>query len=116
MLISQNKSLFVVNLSDTDKGANKKTFLNFNIMKTIAEQFEQIEKMKIFEIEVINKNTCESEYLIFYISIEDDIMWAVGEFVAYIEIDENFSLDNHLDYLYNDVINEIIESDLYDIN
>ena len=43
-------------------------------------------------------------------------MWAVGEFVAYIEIDENFSLNKHLDYLYNDVINTIIESDLYDIN
>ena len=84
-------------------------------MNTIAEQFEQLDKMKIFEIEVINKNTGESEYLIFDISIEENIMWAVGEFVAYIEIDENFSLNNHLDYLYNDVINTIIESDLYEI-
>ena len=85
-------------------------------MNTIAQQFEQLDKMKIFEIEVINNNTGESEYLIFYISIEDNIMWAVGEFVAYIEIDENFSLDKHLDYLYNEVVEKIIESDLYDIN
>lgn len=85
-------------------------------MNTIAEQFEQIEKMRIFEIEVTNKNTGESEYLMFYISIEEDTMRAVGEFVAYIEIDENFSLDNHLGYLYDEVMQRITYSDLYDIN
>ena len=85
-------------------------------MNTIAQQFEQLDKMKIFEIEVINNNTGESEYLIFYISIEDNIMWAVGEFVAYIEVDNDFSLDKHLNYLYDEVMQQIINSDLYDIN
>ena len=85
-------------------------------MKTIAEQFEQIEKMRVFEIEVTNKNTGENEYLIFYISIDNGVMWAVGEFVAYIEVDNDFSLDKHLNYLYDEVMQQIINSDLYDIN
>lgn len=87
-------------------------------MKTIAEQFEQLDRIKIFEIEVINKNTGESEYLIFEISIDKDsnIMRAVGEFVAYIDIDNDFSLDEHLNYLYDEVMQQIINSDLYDIN
>jgi hypothetical protein len=87
-------------------------------MNTIVEQFEQLDKIKVFEIEVINKNTGESEYLIFEISIDKDsnIMWAVGEFVAYIDIDNDFSLDKHLNYLYNEVMDQIINSDLYDIN
>ena len=85
-------------------------------MNTIAQQFEQLDKMKIFEIEVINNNTGESDYLIFDISIEENTMRAVGEFVAYIEIDENFSLDSHLEYLYEEVMQQIINSNLYDIN
>ena len=85
-------------------------------MNTIAEQFAQIEKMRIFEIEVTNKNTGENEYLIFDISIDNGVMWAVGEFDVFIEIDENFTLDSHLDYLYSDVLEKITNSDRYELN
>lgn len=100
-------------------------------METIRNEFnEMIDRnvMPLFEIEVLNIDTNEIEYITFDVTINSDekTLEAIhvaltreeenSEFIAFqsIEIDDDvFSLDEHLQQLY-DVCNEAINnSDFY---
>ena len=96
-------------------------------MKTLQQQFNEITKIKIFEIEVINTLTNESDYLIFDISINGNNLIAQHEpttqvekdsdkisFVL-IEIDEYFSIDENLAYLLDECTNKITKSEFFTI-
>jgi len=96
-------------------------------MKTIIEQFNSMNELPIFEIEVINKETSETDYIIF--NIETDKQH--NTFNVYhipltkeeqhskhipntiLNIDDDVTLDTHLEQLYEDCINDIINSDFY---
>jgi hypothetical protein len=96
-------------------------------MKTIQEQFEEITLMRLFEIQVIDKRTNEIEYIIFEIEINGNLLKATHEgltqeqresnkiaFVS-VEIDECFSLDEHLENLYSECINAIMNSEFFEL-
>lgn len=100
-------------------------------MKTIIEQFNEIDKIKVFEFEVIDKRTNETEYLIFDIETnnnneeplfivshealnqEEEQSNKIPRFV--LNIDNEVSLDKHLQQLYEDSTNEILWSDWYEL-
>lgn len=95
---------------------------------TIQTEFENCDKMKIFEIPVINKQTNEEDYIIFDISIENNKFIATHEpttheeetstKIAYVEIDIDplFSLDEHLQELHEECTYKIINSDFFTLN
>jgi hypothetical protein len=97
------------------------------LQKQFQEELINSGKIPIFEIEVIDKGTGEKEYITAEIIIEDGKMTAqreplsntelYSEFIAItqIEIDENFSLDEHLQELYNAIIQDIIDSEFYEL-
>ena len=96
-------------------------------MKTLIEQFNEIQKIKIFEIEVKNIISEENEFLTFEIYIDDKNLYChslpMTEAeeksdkikIISIELDENFDIDEHLQELYSNCIEEILNSDFYDI-
>lgn len=96
-------------------------------MKTIQAQFDELNLIKCFEIQVIDKRTNEIEYIIFDIEINDNILKATHEgltqaqcdsdkiaFVS-IDIDEDFSLNENLQELYSECVNAIINSDFFEL-
>ena len=97
--------------------------LKITIMKT--RDWEKLEKIKLFEIEVIDKRTNEKDYILFDISLEGDMFIAKhvsltkdqerSEKVSFVsvDIDWDFSLDENLQYLYEACINAIVVSDFY---
>jgi hypothetical protein len=92
---------------------------------TIQKQFEECDKTKIFEIEVIDNKTNKNEYIIFNISIEENKFIATHEAtthaeersnkIAFVEVEINplFSLDEHLQELHEECIYKIINSDFF---
>jgi hypothetical protein len=94
-------------------------------MKTLKEQFDSITLLKIFEIEVTRKDTGETDYVVFDISIDDIKLIAQHEAttqdeldsnkIAFcsIELDEEFSLDMNLQVLYSECVQKIIDSDFF---
>jgi hypothetical protein len=96
-------------------------------MKTLQQQFEEITKIKIFEIEVIKKGTKETDYIIFDIDMLENKLIATHEsltieqknsnkiaFVS-VDLDECFSIDEHLEKLHNYCLNAILDSDFYEL-
>lgn len=95
--------------------------------QTISEQFEQLHLIKGFEIEVLNKQTNETDYILFNIEINENNFKATHEAltkaeqeskkIAFksIEIDEDFSLDENLRALHEECINAIITSDFFEL-
>ena len=94
-------------------------------MTTISQQFSEINKMPLFEIQVIDKRTNKEEYILFNIEIQDGSFIATHEsltqeqsesnkidFVKF-DIDEDFSLDSHLQELYSVCIDAIMESEFF---
>jgi len=93
---------------------------------TIAQQWEAVTKIKVFEIEVIEKRNGEKDYILFNISIHNGKFRAehialnekeqLSKFVAFeeVDIDEDFSLDENLENLYDACYNAICESEFYD--
>ena len=93
--------------------------------ETIQTEFENCEKMKIFEIEVTDNRTNKDEFIIFDISIENNKFIATHEAttheeqesnkIAFVEvkIDPLFSLDEHLQELHEECIYKIINSDFF---
>ena len=92
-----------------------------------VEDFNKINAIKIFEIEVYNKLSQDIDYIIFDIFIEDDSLKAYHEsttldelksnkvaFVS-IDIDYDFSIDANLEDLYNACLDKIICSDFYEL-
>lgn len=93
----------------------------------IKKEFENLDRMKIFEIGVIDKRTNKNEYIIFHISIEGNKFIATHEAtthaeeksnkIAYVStIIEAFSfieLDEYLQNIYEECINKISKSDFF---
>ena len=93
----------------------------------LQKELEESNKIAIFEIEVLNTKTNEKEFLTFNIEIDEEEIFAQHEpttkeeeesnkiaFIS-VEINEVFSLDEHLEDLYNEAINKINESDFFNL-
>jgi hypothetical protein len=100
----------------------------YNSNKSISEQFNELNLLPLFEIEVINKKTNESEFIIFDISIDNNKLIAQhialnkeqeqSNKIAFcsINIDSYFSLDENLQELHDECIQSIIDSEFYQLN
>ena len=96
-------------------------------MKTLIQQFNEIQKFRIFEVEVKNVISEENEFLTFEIYIDDKNLYCHSEpmteeesksnkiKIISIELDDNFDIDAHLQDLYSNCIEEIINSDFYEL-
>ena len=94
---------------------------------TIAEQWNLVGKIKVFEVEVLDKRTNENDFIIFGISIGKNKFRAEhvafneveeqSKFIAFCEtdIDTDFSLDENLQTLYSECIDAICCSDFYEL-
>ena len=97
-------------------------------MKTLQQQWAEVTKIKIFEIEVIDDRTNEKDYIIFNITMDNGYFRAQhvalttaeeeSKFIAFkaIEIDDSFTLDENLQELYYVCIDSIINSEFYKLN
>jgi hypothetical protein len=96
--------------------------------KTISEQFESLNKLPIFEIEVVDTRTKEQEYIIFNISIQNNKFRAEhtalneaqqqSNKIAFcsVNIDSFLSLDENLQELYDECIEAINNSEFYELS
>jgi hypothetical protein len=97
----------------------------------IQQQFEKLQSRSIvpmFEIPVIDKKTGEKDYVIFDISVNENEIIAQhvalnseeesSPKIAYkaVDIDEDFSLDHHLQEIYSECINALISSEFYELH
>jgi hypothetical protein len=92
----------------------------------IKAEFDSLQLDRIFELPVINK-TGEIDYIIFNIEIVGNEFRAyhepltteqeASEKIAFcsIEIDPDFSLDEHLTELYGECQQAILESDFFEL-
>jgi len=90
----------------------------------IAE-FNNIDKIKVFEFKVIVAKTDECEYIDFHIEIRDDKLVATHVALNTSELDSNnvpfksvdidldFSLDSNLECLYDKCLQAVMNSDIY---
>ena len=96
-------------------------------MTNIKTQLEEVRNSglsALFEIEVINKDG-EQDYILCDIKADDDNIYCEriavtkeeeeSKFIATskIEIDDVYSLDEHLTELYSEVISDIIDGDMF---
>lgn len=95
-------------------------------LENFKNDFDNITLMKVFEIEVLNKETQDLDYILFDICIKDNCLVALHEsltieqtksdkisFVS-VEIDLDFSIDKNLENLYDACTTAIIDSDFYE--
>ncbi len=107
------------------------TIKNFSIMaanvKQLIEDFNNIQQLRMFEIEVIDKKTNEIDFIIFDIEIKKNTLIASHipltvkqekskkiAFVSHV-LDNSRTLDNNLECLYESCIYNIFESDFYQL-
>lgn len=97
-------------------------------LKELKTEFENLDKIKIFEVEVIDKRTGEKDYIVFNIKIIGRSF--VAQHVAMnakqekskkiafckVLIDTDFSLDNNLQELYSECINVILNSEYFELS
>lgn len=96
-------------------------------MKSIQTKFEAINNLKIFEIDVFNKRTQQLDYIIFEIFATEFELIAQhegltqqeceSEKIAYkaVNIDEDFTIDENLQELYDECIQAIIDSEYFEL-
>lgn len=98
-------------------------------IKNLVEEFNNITKMKVFEIEVFDNRTNEKDHILFEISIDEECKILMAEHVALtieeeksdyvacktIDLNDVFSLDEHLAQLHNICIEAIINGDFYEL-
>lgn len=99
-------------------------------MTTIAslkQDFENIAKLRMFEIEVLNKKTQETDYIIFNIDLIKNTLVATHEAltkkqekskkVAYVSLplDKYFSIDENLSNLLDECNLAILNSDFFEL-
>jgi hypothetical protein len=96
--------------------------------KTISEQFDSLNKLPMFEIEVTDKRTQDDEYIIFNISIQDNKFRAEhialnqqqedSDKIAFcsVNIDSFLTLDENLQELYDECIEAINSSSFYELS
>lgn len=99
-----------------------------NTIKELKEQFNNITKFKIFEFSVIDNRTGEDTYILFHIELYKNSLIATHESltdkqakskkISFVKVvlDKNFSIDSHLENLYDNCINAIINSEYYTLN
>lgn len=85
-------------------------------------------RMAIFEIEVLNINNKEQDYVVCHIAISDDKVFCQRDgvsteenksnliAVSSIDIEEDQNLDYHLEGLHGEVIEDICNGDLFELN
>ena len=96
-------------------------------MKNLKKHWEEVSKIKVFEVPVTDARTKEDEYIIFYISIIGDYFVAEHEplnlkqeqsdkvaFVS-VDIDSSFSLDENLEYLFSECMDAVTESSYFNL-
>jgi hypothetical protein len=103
-------------------------FFSYFYLKAFKEEFDNINLEKMYEIEVIDNRTNKEDYLIFDIELIEDKLIATHQPTTHeeeksnkiatveINLDKFFSLDEHLQELYDECINKIINSDFYTLN
>ena len=96
-------------------------------MKNIKNQFSKLNQIPVFEFEVIHSITKKTDHIVFNISIRGNNFRAEhfalnpqeekSNKIAFksIEIDEDFSLDENLQELYEECQNAILKSPWYNI-
>lgn len=97
-----------------------------NTLENFKNNFNNIDKIKVFEIEVLNKETQDLDYILFDIVIKDNCLIALHEALTIeqtksdkiafqsVEIDLDFSLDENLQNLYDACTTAILDSDFYE--
>ena len=100
---------------------------DMNTINKIKSDWDNVTKIKVFEIPVFDTRTNENEYILFDISIEKNTMYAKHEDltkkqskskkIAFVKIvlDPIFTLDEHLQELYDLCVNAIIDSDFFEL-
>ena len=96
-------------------------------VKKLIEDFNNLDLLKMFEIEVINKDTNEIDFIIFDIEIRKNTLIASHvpltvkqekskkiAFVSHV-LDNSRSLDNNLECLFENCIYNILESEFYEL-
>jgi hypothetical protein len=101
--------------------------MNANV-KNLVSEFNNSDLLKMFEIEVINNRTHETDYIIFNISIEKNTLYATHESlttkqekskkIAFVKVvlDNCFSLDENLQSLYDECITAILDSEFFTLS
>jgi hypothetical protein len=96
-------------------------------MKNFRKEWNNTDKIKVFEIPVIDKRTGNDEYILFHISLVGKKFIAQHEAttqaeelsnkIAFcsIDIDSDFSLDENLQELYSECIQKIIDSEFFEL-
>jgi hypothetical protein len=99
----------------------------YNSNKSIKQQFEELDTLPIFEIEVIDKRTNQNEFIIFDISIDNGKFRAEhialnkeqeqSNKIAFtsVDIDSYFSLDENLQELFDECTQNVIDSEFYEL-
>ena len=96
-------------------------------MNDLIKEFQDIKLMKLFEIEVIDVRSREKEHILFNISIDEASNTLQAQHVGLtieeeqsrllafksIDLDDCFSLDEHLQQLYEVCTEAILNSDFY---
>ena len=96
-------------------------------MKNIIKEWEDCDKIKIFEFEVFNRVTKEKEWVMFDIELDaENCRFKAGhealtqaekdsKYIAYVatDIDPDFSLDENLQELHNECIDAIERSEFF---
>ena len=72
----------------------------------ILEEFNNMDKFPIFEVAILDENN-EVDYLIFNIECSTTTLEITTEKVK-IDIDDTFSLDEHLQYLYDSLLEHLM--------
>tara|TARA_R110000868_G_scaffold96843_4_gene266314 strand:- start:93 stop:398 length:306 start_codon:yes stop_codon:yes gene_type:complete len=96
-------------------------------LKDLKKQWQEVTKMPLFEIEVKRKDTGETDYIIFDISLQKNTFVAQHEAltekqerskkIAYVKqvLDPFYSLDENLTELYNECITALIDSEFFEL-
>ena len=94
---------------------------------SIQQTWDEISLLKLFEIEVLNKNTGKNEYIIFDIELIKNKLIAFHEpttkkeaksrniATVQIKIDHDFSIDENLQRLFEGCQTKIIESEFFEL-
>ena len=96
-------------------------------MIQFKNEFDNIDNMSIFEIEVIDKRTNEQDYIVFDIEVEGTKLIAQhialstkqekSRKIAFcsVKIDPDFSVDCNLQELFEECNNAIFESEFFEL-
>ena len=98
-------------------------------MKQIVKEWKAVDKFKLFEIPVINKQTSEKDYILFDLELQEDKKQLIAshesltkeqtqsKYIAYvfISVDPEFTLDENLQELYDECLAAILQSDYFNL-